>query len=62
MLSRQLAPVDRLLFLRARATVKQTESAFLLSSEAGIIRWWGLYGGRKELGESRTRMIILLNI
>src|ERR1700733_6743534 len=45
------APVDKLLFLLARAEARQTEAAILVSSEAGILRWWSVFGRKPELGE-----------
>ncbi|KAH9494635.1 hypothetical protein Btru_019804 [Bulinus truncatus] len=46
----QVAPVDKLMFLKARASVRFTESAVLVSSEAGILRWWNIYTSSKEMG------------
>merc|ERR1719239_875783 len=46
----QAAPVDKLMFLRARAGVRFTESAVLVSSEAGVLRWWNIYTSQKEMG------------
>ncbi|XP_076443223.1 cilia- and flagella-associated protein 337-like isoform X3 [Babylonia areolata] len=43
-------PVDKLLFLRGRASVKHTEKAMLLSSEAGHIKWWNIYATKPEMG------------
>lgn len=44
------APVDKLLFLVSRAKNKQTDSAILISSEAGSLRWWSIYGKQQEMG------------
>lgn len=44
------APVDKLMFLLARAEARQTEAAILVSSEAGILRWWSVFGRNPELG------------
>ncbi|PVD39372.1 hypothetical protein C0Q70_02002 [Pomacea canaliculata] len=43
-------PVDKLLFLKGRASVKHTEKAMLLSSEAGVIRWWNIFSQKPEMG------------
>ncbi|KAK7112140.1 cilia- and flagella-associated protein 337-like isoform X2 [Littorina saxatilis] len=45
-------PVDKLLFLRGRASVKHTviEKAILLSSEAGVIKWWNIFVNKPEMG------------
>lgn len=43
------APVDKLLFLRHRAK-ENMKLGVLLSSEAGNIHCWSLYGERKEMG------------
>ena len=50
-------PVDKLLFLRGRAGVKHTEKAMLLSSEAGVIRWWNIFANRPEMGEMDTPLV-----
>ncbi len=52
--SRQPAPVDKLLFLNARAKVRRTEAAILISSEAGNLHWWSMYGKKRELGKSNV--------
>lgn len=49
-------PVDKLLFLRGRATVKHLEKAILLSSEAGVIRWWNI-SSRPEMGETGRELV-----
>ena len=49
-------PVDKLLFLRGRATVKHLEKAILLSSEAGVIRWWNI-SSRPEMGETDRELV-----
>ncbi|KAK7469672.1 hypothetical protein BaRGS_00036301, partial [Batillaria attramentaria] len=46
----QPVPVDKVLFLRGRASVKHTEKAMLTSSEAGVIRWWNIFSHRHEMG------------
>ncbi|GFO38221.1 WD repeat-containing protein on y chromosome-like isoform x1 [Plakobranchus ocellatus] len=46
----QAAPVDKLLFLKARASIRFTESAILISSEGGVLRWWNIYSQHKEMG------------
>ncbi|XP_055876696.1 WD repeat-containing protein 49-like isoform X3 [Biomphalaria glabrata] len=46
----QVAPVDKLMFLKARASVRFTESAVLISSEAGKLRWWNISISNKEMG------------
>ncbi|XP_061428197.1 WD repeat-containing protein on Y chromosome-like isoform X2 [Lethenteron reissneri] len=51
--SRPPRPVDRLLFLQARAAVAGLrDAALLLSSEGGCVHWWQLYGQQqRHLGE-----------
>ncbi|XP_035828989.1 WD repeat-containing protein on Y chromosome [Aplysia californica] len=46
----QPAPVDKLLFLKARAGIRFTESAVLISSEGGFLRWWNIYSAHKDMG------------
>ncbi|XP_064614731.1 WD repeat-containing protein on Y chromosome-like [Liolophura sinensis] len=46
----QQAPVDKVLFLRGRLAVRYTESAVLVSSEGGYLRFWSLYTNKHELG------------
>ncbi|XP_053308771.1 WD repeat-containing protein on Y chromosome-like [Spea bombifrons] len=41
-------PVDKVLFLQQRSSLK--ESAILVSSEAGVLRWWGIFTHHKEFG------------
>lgn len=48
---RQQAPVDKVLFLRGRLAVRYTDSAVLVSSEGGYLRFWSLYANKHELGE-----------
>ena len=48
----QTAPVDKVLFLKARATGRNLEVATLITSEGGNIRFWCLYGARHEMGKS----------
>ena len=50
-------PVDKLLFLRGRASVKHLEKAILLSSEAGVIRWWNIFSNRPEMGETDRELV-----
>ncbi|KAK3593630.1 hypothetical protein CHS0354_025521 [Potamilus streckersoni] len=47
----QIAPVDKVLFLKSRGAVRHSESATLVSSEGGVLRWWCLYGAKHEMGE-----------
>ena len=43
-IARQAAPVDKLLWLKARATcMRRNEAAILLSSEAGNIMFWSIH-------------------
>ncbi|XP_052783274.1 WD repeat-containing protein on Y chromosome-like isoform X3 [Mya arenaria] len=46
----QTAPVDKVLFLRGRASGRNMEVATLVTSEGGYIRFWCLYGARNEMG------------
>ncbi|KAK6170880.1 hypothetical protein SNE40_019170 [Patella caerulea] len=48
----QPAPVDKLLFLKARAAAgaRYADGAILVSSEAGVLRFWSIYGQKKEIG------------
>ncbi|XP_041364011.1 WD repeat-containing protein on Y chromosome-like isoform X2 [Gigantopelta aegis] len=46
----QPTPVDKLLFLRARALTRFSESAILVSSEGGTLHWWNIYSQKTELG------------
>jgi WD40 repeat protein len=46
----QPVPVDKLLFLQARAKSKHLDSAILVSSEAGVLRWWSIYAKQPEFG------------
>ncbi|XP_059147520.1 WD repeat-containing protein on Y chromosome-like [Physella acuta] len=46
----QAAPVDKLMFLKTRAGIRFTESAVLISSEAGNLRWWNIYTSNREMG------------
>ncbi|XP_061428196.1 WD repeat-containing protein on Y chromosome-like isoform X1 [Lethenteron reissneri] len=47
--SRPPRPVDRLLFLQARAAVAGLrDAALLLSSEGGCVHWWQLYGQQQR--------------
>jgi hypothetical protein len=48
--TRQPAPVDKVIFLHVRTKCKRTEAAILVSSEAGVLRWWSIFGVKKELG------------
>ena len=44
------SPVDKLLFLTSRAQWKTQESAVLVSSEAGTLEFWCLYGVNRPMG------------
>lgn len=44
------SPVDKLLFLTSRAQWKTQESAILVSSEAGTLEFWCLYGPNRPMG------------
>nr|XP_006814770.1 PREDICTED: WD repeat-containing protein 49-like [Saccoglossus kowalevskii] len=44
------APVDKLLFLQHRVTQGQTDSAVLISSEAGYLHFWSVYGSQQDMG------------
>ena len=44
------SPVDKLLFLTSRAQWKTQESAVLVSSEAGTLEFWCLYGANRPMG------------
>ncbi|XP_070580974.1 cilia- and flagella-associated protein 337-like [Ptychodera flava] len=44
------APVDKLLFLQQRISQGQTEAAVLLSSEAGFLHFWSVYGKQHDMG------------
>ncbi|XP_060573290.1 WD repeat-containing protein on Y chromosome-like isoform X4 [Ruditapes philippinarum] len=46
----QTAPVDKVLFLKGRATGRNLEVSTLITSEGGYIRFWCLYGARNEMG------------
>ena len=46
----QNAPVDKVLFLKSRATGRNLEVATLITSEGGYLRFWCLYGARNEMG------------
>ncbi|KAL4240997.1 hypothetical protein ACF0H5_001776 [Mactra antiquata] len=46
----QTAPVDKVLFLKGRATGRNLEVSTLITSEGGHIRFWCLYGARNEMG------------
>ncbi|XP_052262965.1 WD repeat-containing protein on Y chromosome-like isoform X3 [Dreissena polymorpha] len=46
----QTAPVDKVLFLKGRATGRNMEVSSLVTSEGGYIRFWCLYGARNEMG------------
>uniref|UniRef100_A0A1I8GGL5 Calmodulin n=1 Tax=Macrostomum lignano TaxID=282301 RepID=A0A1I8GGL5_9PLAT len=48
--ARTPAPVDKLIFLKKRAADRRyRESGFLLTSEAGHIRFWSVHGRRHEM-------------
>ena len=44
------SPVDKLLFLTMRSQWKSQESAILVSSEAGILEFWCVYGTSRPMG------------
>ncbi|XP_063446060.1 WD repeat-containing protein on Y chromosome-like isoform X2 [Mytilus trossulus] len=46
----QSAPVDKVLFLKTRVPFRQSDGAQLVSSEAGNIFWWSLYGTKQQIG------------
>ncbi|XP_052069658.1 WD repeat-containing protein on Y chromosome-like isoform X4 [Mytilus californianus] len=46
----QSAPVDKVLFLKTRVPLRQSDGAQLISSEAGNIFWWSLYGTKQQIG------------
>nr|XP_022317228.1 WD repeat-containing protein on Y chromosome-like isoform X7 [Crassostrea virginica] len=46
----QPSPVDKLLFLPTRLTSKTSDAAMLISSEAGYLHWWALFGAKHEVG------------
>lgn len=48
---RQSAPVDKVLFLKTRVPFRQSDGAQLVSSEAGNIFWWSLYGTKQQIGQ-----------
>ncbi|KAK3091715.1 hypothetical protein FSP39_022107 [Pinctada imbricata] len=46
----QPAPVEKLLFLPKRLSSRISDGAMLISSEAGYLKWWCLFGAKKEVG------------
>eukprot|EP00058_Branchiostoma_floridae_P018136 XP_002603625.1 hypothetical protein BRAFLDRAFT_126931 [Branchiostoma floridae] len=48
--SRNPTPVDQLLFLPKRAAGRPSDCALLISSEAGTINWWCIYGTKHHMG------------
>ncbi|XP_063312164.1 WD repeat-containing protein on Y chromosome-like [Pelobates fuscus] len=46
--SRSQPPVDKVLFLHHRATLK--DAAILISSEAGTLRWWSIFSHQSKFG------------
>ncbi|XP_077980125.1 cilia- and flagella-associated protein 337-like [Glandiceps talaboti] len=44
------APVDKLLFLRHRSTQNIQDCAVLISSEAGYLHFWSIYGKQHDMG------------
>lgn len=46
----QTAPVDKVLFLKRRVPIRHSDGAQLISSEAGCIIWWSLYGTKQQIG------------
>ena len=55
---RQPSPVDKLLFLPNRLTSKTSDAAMLISSEAGYLHWWALFGAKHEVGKSQPLLTI----
>ena len=53
---RQQAPVDKLLFLQRRVQNQLSTSAILVSSEAGQLHFWSLYGRHRHIG-AKLRVI-----
>ena len=47
----QAAPVDKVLFLKGRATGRNMEVSTLVTSEGGYLRFWCLYGAKNEMGK-----------
>ncbi|KAI8506660.1 hypothetical protein Bbelb_160870 [Branchiostoma belcheri] len=48
--SRGPTPVDQLLFLSKRAAGRPSDCGILISSEAGTINWWCIYGTKHHMG------------
>ncbi|KAF6023693.1 hypothetical protein EB796_017999 [Bugula neritina] len=46
-------PVDKILFLKHRIDSKLTEAAVLVSCQAGVTKWWSIFGNKNLLGEHR---------
>ena len=44
-------PVDKVLFLKRRVPIRHSDGAQLISSEAGCIIWWSLYGTKQQIGK-----------
>ena len=56
-------PVDRVIFLRTRVRARQKGSAQLISSEAGVARFWDIFSPKREpLGGSKIVWCIKINI
>lgn len=51
---REPAPIDKLLFLQARINARTPESAILVSSEGGLLKWWSVFGTQSLLGSFRA--------
>ena len=48
--SKHNIPIDTLLFLEARAQTKEHDDAILVSSQAGTLEFWGMYGQLRPKG------------
>jgi len=48
---RTVIPVDKILFLKHRIDSKLTEAAVLVSCQAGVTKWWSIFGNKNLLGE-----------
>ena len=44
----QRVPVDQVVFLRSRVRARQKGCAQLISSEAGVARFWDIFSAKKE--------------
>ena len=58
----QQAPVDKIIFLKGRITNRGLqEGAVLISSEAGRLHFWSIYGFSKNHKGTRTVLELNLN-